>query len=612
MARWANIPKAIKKQHNDRVDEEVAWLLAEQALSKPKPRIGISAHLADNRSCVDRAYSDALSCGAIPVILPITADVPRLLDALREVDALVLTGGVDISPYYLGEEPHPSLGVVQPDRDAYEFRLIRLARRLSLPILGICRGHQMLGVAYGSTLLQDIPSQYAIQEALDHAPKLDKREPHHRLKLSGDSRLSRLLASARDYGDTLDEVWVNSLHHQGLREVCPPFEEVAIAPDGINEAIDAYPELDILAVQWHPEHLVGGVENRHHKLFEHIIKRAELYQRARLFHRQHITLDSHTDTPMFFAEGFDIASSDQTRVDLCKMELGAIDASVMVAYLPQGECSAPAYEEAFAKTDAILTELHRQVSNHRERAVIASSAEAIRSAKALGLRVIIPAIENGYAIGEELAKLQYYRDRYGIVYMTLCHNGDNAICDSAARSLGTHGGLSPFGREVVREMNRLGLVIDLSHTGENTVRDVLALSEAPVVASHSSARALCNHVRNLTDDQIIAIAERGGVVQVCLYAGFINEQDKEASLLDAVEHIEHIIRLVGVRHVGIGSDFDGDGELIGCRSSEDLIRITIELLDRGYTEEDLEAIWGGNFLRVLSACQALAQAKGYL
>lgn len=160
-----------------------------------------------------------------------------------------------------------------------------------------------------------------------------------------------------------------------------------------------------------------------------------------------------------------------------------------------------------------------------------------------------------------------------------------------------------MGYDFVAEMNRLGIMIDVSHAGEETVRDVLATSTKPIIASHSSVRELCDHARNLSDEQIIAIAERGGVIQVCLYAGFIKPEAKTATYLDAVDHIEHIIKLVGIEHVGIGSDFDGDGELIGCRTSEDLIRITMELLRRGYDEEDLMLLWGDNFLRVWEANQ---------
>lgn len=562
-----------------------------------RPRIALTAHQTEYGSSVARAYSDAIICaGGIPFILPLSDDVDTLLLSLQSVDGLLLTGGADLHPMYMGEEPLAGLGSVSHERDRYELIITRLARRLALPILGICRGHQLLGVAYGSILYQDLPSQYRGENALNHAPQIHKEQPHHRLVLTETepNRLRDILLG----DDQEDELWVNSLHHQAIRELLPPFDEVATATDGVNEAIDAYPELDILAVQWHPEQLVAAGDERQLRLFRHLVERATLYRRARAFHQSSIVLDSHTDTPMFFGEGFDIRASERTRVDLTKMALGGVNASVMVAYLPQGELGDEAHARALAYAEDKLQELHRQVERNADRAVICRRADEVEEARSIAKLSIIPAIENGYAIGTDLKQIERLHRLYGIAYITLCHNGDNAICDSARHSQATHGGLSNFGYEVVEEMNRLGIMIDLSHAGDETVRDVLAASTKPVIASHSSARSLCNHPRNLSDEQIIAIAERGGVIQVCLYAGFINENERAASYLDAVDHIEHIIRLVGVEHVGIGSDFDGDGELIGCRTSEDLIRISMELLRRGYTEEDLWLIWGDNFLRV--------------
>ena len=162
--------------------------------------------------------------------------------------------------------------------------------------------------------------------------------------------------------------------------------------------------------------------------------------------------------------------------------------------------------------------------------------------------------------------------------------------------------LSPFGKEVVKEMNRLGIMVDISHAAEIPL-SVLEVSETPIIASHSSARALCDHPRNLTDDQLKALAAQGGVAQICLYKGFINKEEDKASLSDAIRHINHIVDLIGIDHVGIGSDFDGDGELIGCSATNELINITVRLLEEGYTEEDIRKIWGGNLLRVMTAIQ---------
>ena len=193
----------------------------------------------------------------------------------------------------------------------------------------------------------------------------------------------------------------------------------------------------------------------------------------------------------------------------------------------------------------------------------------------------------------------------GVVYMTLCHNGDNDICDSA-RGNGEQGGLSSFGVEVVREMNRTGMLIDLSHAAESTFWQVLELSDAPVVCSHSSCRALCNHPRNLTDEQMRALAAKGGVVQVTMYSGFLCENGV-ATLDDFMRHLEHAISVAGVNHVGVGTDFDGDGAVIGCSSASQLRNVTRELLRLGYNDADIEKIWGGNWLRAMSQVQAAAK-----
>ena len=200
-------------------------------------------------------------------------------------------------------------------------------------------------------------------------------------------------------------------------------------------------------------------------------------------------------------------------------------------------------------------------------------------------------IENGYAIGKELSNIERYRNM-GIVYMTLCHNGDNDVCDSA-RGCGEHGGLSDYGKAVVSEMNRVGMMIDLSHAAESTFWQVLELSRKPVVCSHSSCKALCNHPRNLSDEQLRAIAAKGGVVQITMYSGFLREEG-EATLHDFMAHLEHAIEVAGI---------DGDGAVVGCSSASQLLNVTRELLRRGYDESDIEKIWGANWLRVMQQVQ---------
>jgi microsomal dipeptidase-like Zn-dependent dipeptidase len=186
--------------------------------------------------------------------------------------------------------------------------------------------------------------------------------------------------------------------------------------------------------------------------------------------------------------------------------------------------------------------------------------------------------------------------------MTLCHNGDNDICDSA-RGEHTHHGLSDFGRKVIREMNRYGIMVDLSHANEDSFYQAMELSETPIVCSHSSCRALCDHPRNLTDEQMQALAKAGGVAQITLYNGFLRKEG-EASILDAMAHLEHAIQIMGIDHVGLGTDFDGDGGVLGLADSSELTNFTRQLLARRFSEEDIRKIWGGNFLRVMDIVQS--------
>jgi microsomal dipeptidase-like Zn-dependent dipeptidase len=215
-------------------------------------------------------------------------------------------------------------------------------------------------------------------------------------------------------------------------------------------------------------------------------------------------------------------------------------------------------------------------------------------------KAIFIAIENGYAIGKDIKNIERF-SAMGVKYITLSHNGDNDICDSN-RGNAEHNGLSEFGKDAIREMNRLGIMVDISHTSEKTTLDALAVSKYPIIASHSSVKALCNHPRNLSDKLIKAIADKGGVVQICLYPGFIKKGEK-VSYKDAVNHIDYVVKLVGIDYVGIGSDFDGGETLPDLKAVSEIPKITIELLRRGYSEEDIAKIWGGNLIRVIDACE---------
>lgn len=551
------------------------------------PRIGISANRKDGQTCLAETYiQSVIQAGGAPVVIPATTDLRVLTAVVQDLDGILMSGGGDINPLFVGEEPLPALQDVDTLRDRYDLLLIRLASNRQIPLMGICRGHQMLNAAFGGTLYQDIYSQ-ADTDVIKHSQKMAREEASHTVHLEDGCVIA-----------------VNSFHHQAVKDVAPEFVQTAVAPDGINEGM-RHPEKSVFSVQWHPEAMAIHGDEEAQALFNHFIEEARIFRQAKELHQRIVTLDSHTDTPMIFPGHFNIGEKQGGKVNLPFMEEGRIDAAFMVAYIPQGERDEASLAKATAYAEERLKEVIRQEQLNPTRMGIARTPDDLLRLKQVGKKAIFLGIENGYALGKDVNNVRKFRDM-GVSYITLCHNGDNDLCDSA-RGKGEWKGLSPLGKQMVAEMNRLGVMVDISHAAESTFYDVLACSRYPIIASHSSARALCNHPRNLTDDQLKAIAGQGGVVQLCLYKGFINEEAEKASVSDAIRHINHMVDLIGVEHVGIGSDFDGDGELIGCRASNELINITMHLLKEGYSETDISRIWGGNFLRVMRQVQSVRQ-----
>ena len=422
-----------------------------------------------------------------------------------------------------------------------------------------------------------------------------------------------------------ETIHVNSFHHQAVAQPGPHFRITATAPDGTVEAIESTEHKAVMGVQWHPEWL----EEEGRRLFKWLVDCAGNFHVAKELHKRVLTLDTHCDTPMFFPQGVQFDRRDpRILVDLHKMTEGRQDAVTMVAYLPQpkiGETFSSKIDlkgirdhnpELLARypglgeetprinptqyADLIFDKIESIVQKNSRYLSIARTPADLYNDKRNGRKSIMLGIENGLAIERELANLKHFAQR-GVVYITLCHNGDNDICDSA-RGCNTHDGVSSFGEKVIREMNDLGIMVDLSHGGEKSFYDALDISRVPIVCSHSNCKALCDVPRNLTDDQLRALAAKGGVAHTTLYGGFLRK-DGEASVLDAVDHLEHAIRIMGIDHVGIGTDFDGDGGVRGMADSSELINFTIRLLRRKYSERDIEKIWGGNWLRVMAQVQ---------
>ena len=561
-----------------------------------RPIIGITGNFgAKGCELAQGYYESVLQAGGIPMVLPPYDDAAALCQTLDKVDGILLSGGGDINPLLLGEEPIPGLHGICPQRDEMELLLVREAYNRQIPILGICRGIQVLVAALGGTLYQDLNTQYSEASLIKHDQDLDRAYASHSVKLEAKSTLAQLFPEVAEKG-----LPVNSFHHQAVRTPGPLLRISARATDGVIEAVESNEFKSIIGVQWHPECFITRGDRCMMPLFDWLVSEASSFAEAKHIHRRIITLDSHCDTPMFFSEGYTAdmfaRRTDKVLVDLPKMREGFLDASIMVAYLKQGERDVESLLAATAKANRILTQIEEMVAANCTAVDIAYTPSDIARLKHVGKKAIMLGIENGYAIGKDLSLLEHFAKR-GIVYMTLCHNGDNDICDSA-KGNAEHGGLSPFGEQVVLEMNRLGIMVDLSHAAESSFYDALEVSKKPIVCSHSSARALCDHPRNLTDEQMKALAQKGGVAQVTMYNGFLRS-DGKATILDAVEHLNHMVNIMGIEHVGIGTDFDGDGGIPGMANASEVINFTRRLLQERYSEEQIQMIWGGNFLRVM-------------
>ena len=562
---------------------------------KSQPIIGITGNFGEKGCELAEGYfRSILEAGGVPMIIPPYEDKDALLSTLNHIDGLLLSGGGDINPLYLGEEPSPALHSINPKRDLPELLLVKLAYDKQIPMLGICRGIQMLVAALDGKLHQDLATDLPNVSLLKHSQDLPREYASHHVTVEEGTVLEQIFKGER-------ELFVNSFHHQAVAAPGSHLKVSAIATDGVIEGVESNEHKSIVGVQWHPECFILRGDRSMMPLFQWLIGEAESYRATVLLHEHILTLDSHCDTPMFFGEDIHFEQRDpKILVDLHKMTEGHLDASIMVAYLPQGERNEETFKAVTAKTNELLDGIEHLTSVNRQYIRLARTPDDLYKLKAEGKKAIMMGIENGYAIGHDLSLIEKFRQR-GVVYMTLCHNGDNDICDSA-RGNGEHGGLSEFGREVVREMNRVGMMVDLSHAAETSFWDALKLSQVPIVCSHSSCRALCDHPRNLTDEQMRALAEAGGVMQITLYNGFLRT-DGEATILDAVRHINHAVQIMGIEHVGIGTDFDGDGGVPGVANASELINLTRLLRQVGYSDEQLRLLWGENFLRVMRIAQ---------
>jgi len=384
-------------------------------------------------------------------------------------------------------------------------------------------------------------------------------------------------------------------------------------------------------------------------------KQKSLEEQAEKMHDDIVSIDTHTDTPLNFLDpDFDIGEwnnyeETRSRVDFPRMEAGRLDAVFMAVFLGQRERNAEGNQQAKKRALKIFDALHKQIGEYPEMAEIAYKAEDVYRIKKSGKRTVYIGLENGYPIGNELNMVKEFYD-LGARYITLCHTRNNDICDSSTDPDGPeHNGLSSFGEEVVKEMNKLGMIVDVSHISDSAYFDVIKASKTPVIASHSSVRALSDNPRNFSDKMLYALKENEGVIQICILSDYIKESapnpardsafkairekynhfdnlseeehqkavmewretDKKfpkelATVSDVVNHIDYVVNTIGVDYVGIGTDFDGGGGVEGCMDASQMKNITIEMLKRGYTKNEIKKIWGENFLRVFRKVEQYA------
>ena len=374
--------------------------------------------------------------------------------------------------------------------------------------------------------------------------------------------------------------------------------------------------------------------------------------RALAIHEAVMTIDSHDDIPPTFATEAVDPLDARRQLNLRKMRAGGLDAAFFIVYVGQTRRTPENYAQAQADAMTKFDAIHRMAEEmYPDLIEIAYTADDVQRIHADGKLVAAIGIENGYVIGRDLSTLQRYHD-LGARYVTLAHNGHNDIADSAQARMdlgdaeSEHDGISEFGEQAIAEMNRLGIMVDISHISRAAALDAIRMSRAPVIASHSNTLAVTNHPRNMDDETLLALRDNGGVMQATALSVFVKEftpelQQATSALLsefgianmrgwftltdeqqaeaterleeigyadvgDFIDHVDYAVDLIGINHVGLSSDFDGGGGVLGWWDASETANVTLELVRRGYTEEDIVKLWGGNLLRVWREVEAFA------
>jgi membrane dipeptidase len=363
-----------------------------------------------------------------------------------------------------------------------------------------------------------------------------------------------------------------------------------------------------------------------------------LKEKAKQIHKRILTIDTHDDINVkYFTDSVNYSMDTETQVNLPKMQAGGLDVAWFIVYTGQGELTTEGYRKAADNAQSKFDAIHRLTNDYAPSKIgLAHSRASVDSLRKIGKKIAMIGVENAYPIGKTLTEVKRYYD-LGARYMSLAHNGHNQFSDSNTGEFDNtakHNGISELGKKVIDSMNYYGIMVDISHPSKEAIRQTIAHSKAPVIASHSSARALSNHPRNLNDEQLEWVKDNGGVIQTVALALFVNKEkhekyknalerledqnDAEAlkalkkefppvNVADFVDHIDYIKNKIGIDHVGISSDFDGGGGIEGWKDASETFNVTLELVKRGYTEEEITKIWGGNLLRVLDQTASVAR-----
>jgi membrane dipeptidase len=400
-------------------------------------------------------------------------------------------------------------------------------------------------------------------------------------------------------------------------------------------------------------------------------KNENLLEKSKSIHKKVMTLDTHVDISISnFTDSINYTQKLSSQVNLPNMEEGGLDVAFFIVYTGQGELNEEGYDKAYENAMRKFKAIHKLTEDIApERIGLAVTSEEARAIYGSGKKVAMIGVENAYPLGTDISRVKQFYD-LGARYMSLSHNGHSQFCDSNTGeedAVWLHDGVSDLGKEVIKEMNKWGIMIDVSHPSKKSMKDMIALSKAPIIASHSSARALCNHSRNLDDEQLEWMKKNGGLVQTVAFSAYINiKKDKKykdglvkkmealatvqglelvprsairklkgdaketaiaiymklseeaktdmkpsefppVNVADFADHIDYLVKKMGIEHVGISSDFDGGGGVEGWNDASETLNITKELVKRGYSEEQIAKLWSGNLLRVLDEVQKIAK-----